>query len=532
VGASYDVAVVGFGPSGAVAAGLLGREGVRVLVCERSRTVYEKPRAIALDHEIMRVLQQLGVVERVEPWIAPFRPSEYYGVDGQLIKRIHTVEPPYPLGYIPTLVFTQPPVETALREHVSAMPSVEVLLGSEMVGLQQKDDQVTLDLRDEDGTSSNVNVQYVIGCDGAWSTTREMLGIQFEDLVFDEPWLVVDVLANEKGLRKLPESSIQYCEPQRPCTYVIGPKNHRRWEISLLPGEDPKETATEAGTWRLLSRWITPEDGKLWRQTSYRFHALVAREWRRGRVFIAGDAAHQQPPFIGQGMAQGVRDVANLTWKLKSVLDGRARDALLDTYQQERTLHVRRLTTRLKELGAVICERDIDKARHRDAVLLAEQGGEVRTITRQEIVPPLETGMLSSQPSAANGTLFPQPWILQSGKRVRMDELCGTGWRLVTNAAAMPAVTVPVETVQQLQLTVAYVATDDDSATSGTLREAEGVLGQWFRRHECVAAIVRPDHYVYGVAANINSLISQLSELNEELGLPGPDAQVKTIAWG
>src|SRR5690606_31037996 len=125
---------------------------------------------------------------------------------------------------------------------------------------------------------------------------------------------------------------------------------HRRWEISLNPGEDPQEAATPEATWRLLSRWLTPEDGELWRQASYRFHALVARQWRLGRVFIAGDAAHQQPPFLGQGMCQGVRDVANLAWKLAAVVRGEvggaAAEALLDSYGTERTAHVRALTTR------------------------------------------------------------------------------------------------------------------------------------------------------------------------------------------
>lgn len=144
----YDVAIVGFGPSGAVAAGLLGEQGVRTFVCDRLTTVYDKPRAIALEHEIMRVFQQLGVVEKVEPWIAPFRPSEYYGVDGQLIKRIDTVPPPHPLGYTPTLVFTQPPVEAALRERVGSMESVDVALGVELVGLAETGDHVTLRLRE------------------------------------------------------------------------------------------------------------------------------------------------------------------------------------------------------------------------------------------------------------------------------------------------------------------------------------------------------------------------------------------------
>lgn len=148
--------------------------------------------------------------------------------------------------------------------------------------------------------------------------------------------------------------SVQYCEPSRPCTYVIGPGNHRRWEMSLKADEDPREVATEAGTWRLLRRWLTPEDATLWRQASYQFHALVASAWRSGAVFLAGDAAHQQPPFLGQGMCQGLRDAANLCWKLIAVHRGEAAAALLDSYQRERRQHVVDLTTRIKAIGALI----------------------------------------------------------------------------------------------------------------------------------------------------------------------------------
>jgi 3-(3-hydroxy-phenyl)propionate hydroxylase len=338
----YDVIVVGFGPSGAVAAALLGQAGVRALVVDRSAEVYPKPRAIALDHEIMRVFQNLGLQDAVAPHCEPFTPSEYYGVDGQLIKRLATVAPPYPLGHTPSMVFTQPPVEAALRAHVQSHPLVEVALGQRFTGLEQDDDGVTVHLEGDDGQHTRVRARYVIGCDGASSAVREAVGIELEDLQFDEPWLVVDVQVNERGLAKLPATSVQYCEPARPCTYVIGPGNHRRWEISLLPGEDPAYMASEEGAWSVLRRWIGPEDATLWRQASYRFHALVAREWRSSRVFIAGDAAHQQPPFLGQGMCQGVRDAANLAWKLAAVLGGEANDALLDTYAEERREHVRR----------------------------------------------------------------------------------------------------------------------------------------------------------------------------------------------
>lgn len=471
---------------------------------------YDKPRALALDHEIMRIFQQLGIAEHIEPWIAPFRVSEYYGVEGQLIKRIDTVPPPYPLGYTPTLVFTQPPVERALREAVAASASVTLALGIEAVGLQQAADHVALRMRAEDGSTREVAARYVIGCDGASSWIRQTLDLALDDLEFDEPWLVVDVLVNEKGLAKLPHTSVQYCELQRPCTYVIGPMNHRRWEISLLPGEDPREAATPEGTWRLLARWLTPDDATLWRQASYRFHALVAREWRRGRVFIAGDAAHQQPPFIGQGMCQGIRDVTNLAWKLAMVLDGRAGDGLLDTYGEERALHVRQLTGRLKELGAVICERDVAAARRRDAKLLADAGGQVQTVARQDIIPPLAAGLLSPSASSAPGVLFPQPWIITDGERVRLDALAGTGWRLMLDASS-PAIDAAAEAAARLDLRVVRIG-------GYGLVEADGVVAGWFRRHGACAAIVRPDHYVYAAAASQEAVVRELRQLIGRVG--------------
>lgn len=500
--AAYDVALVGYGPAGAVAAALLGQAGLRVHVCDRMRGVYEIPRAIALDHEIMRVFQQIGVVNAIAPYFEPFTDSEYFGVDGQLIRRMTMVAPPYPQGYTPSLVFTQPPVERALRERVAQMPNVTVALGTEMTALAQDAEGVELSLRGDDGAVSQVRVKYVIACDGGASSVRGMVGIELEDLDFDEPWLVVDVRVNERGLTKLPETSVQYCEPERPCTFVIGPGNHRRWEISLKAGEDPREAATPEGTWALLSRWLTPEDGELWRQASYRFHALVAQTWRAGRVFVAGDAAHMQPPFLGQGMCQGVRDVANLSWKLAAVLRGEVRgeaaERLLDSYGHERKAHVRELTTRIKAVGAVICERDVAKARERDARLLAECGGVVKDTPRQDVLPRLETGLLSQVPGSARGTLFPQPRLSAAPQPVLMDKVAGHGWRLVTDGTLpMPGGVAG--------LTVLALGPDGQG-------EADSVVADWMRRHECRAAVVRPDHYVFGTAPDEAGLQSLLAE--------------------
>jgi 3-(3-hydroxy-phenyl)propionate hydroxylase len=511
-GLVYDVAIAGYGPAGAVAAALLGQQGIKVYVCERLRDVYEIPRAIALDHEIMRVFQQIGLVEAIEPFCEPFTPSEYFGVDGQLIRRMTMVAPPYPQGYTPSLVFTQPPVERALRQRVAQLDNVTVELGVEMKRITQDADGVTLQIGREDGSAHTVRAKYAIACDGGSSTVRTQLEMPLEDLDFDEPWLVVDVLVNERGLAKLPKTSVQYCEPERPCTLVIGPKNHRRWEISLKPGEDPKQVATAEETWKLLARWLTPDDGELWRQASYRFHALVAANWRQGRVFLAGDAAHMQPPFLGQGMCQGVRDVTNLAWKLAAVLRGDVRgaagEALLDSYGAERKAHVRELTSRIKHVGEVICERDPVKARARDAKLLADAGGVVRDTPRQDILPRLETGLLSAGDHPARGSLFPQPWLLQAGERRRMDEVTGNGWRLVlapgTPAPDSAAAVSPLRVV---------------SLGENGLAEGEGVAQAWFQRHGCVAALVRPDNYVYGVAVRAEDMGLLVDEVAGALGL-------------
>jgi 3-(3-hydroxy-phenyl)propionate hydroxylase len=495
--AVYDVAIVGFGPSGAVAASLFGQAGLKTYVCDRSTTVYDKPRAIALDHEIMRVFQQIGVAELIQPYVEPFTPSEYFGVDGQLIRRMTMVAPPYPLGYIPSMVFTQPPVERILRAHAQALSSVTIELGVELLGLAQDSGAATLKLRDDTGKEKTVRARYVMGCDGATSTVRSQVGIALDDLDFDEPWLVVDVLVNEAGLKKLPTTSVQYCEPDRPTTIVIGPGHHRRWEISLKEGEDPVEMAKPDATWKLLSRWLTPQDGELWRQASYRFHALVAHDWRKSRVFVAGDAAHQQPPFMGQGMCQGIRDVANLAWKLSAVLKnevtGQAAEALLDSYGDERKRHVRELTTRIKGAGAVICERDLEKARSRDKRMLDECGGVVKDTPRQDMIPRLETGLLSSQASTGRGTLFPQPRLAAgSAPPALMDQLYGSGWLLVTDG------TLAAPQEKDARLTMIELGKG--------VTDTDGVAALWMQKHACHAALVRPDHYTFGTAATPSGL--------------------------
>ncbi len=518
-----DVIIVGFGPAGAVAACWLGHFGIKTLVIEKSRQIWDIPRAIALDHEIMRVFQNLGLVNDILPYTAPFPASQHFGAKGQLIRRIDMVPPPYPQGYTPSLVFTQPAVEAILRRHVAEYADVTVWLGPEVIGVRQNRGGVSVDVRMENGTVATARAAYVIACDGASSSIRQLLGLGLEDLGFDEPWIVADLLVHEDAVAKLPKTAAQYCDPMRPTTFIIGPKNHRRWEIMLSPGEAPREMEREESVWRLLSPWLKPSDASLWRASCYRFHALIAEQWRDGRIFLAGDAAHQQPPFIGQGMCQGIRDVTNLCWKLKSVLQEGAADELLDTYGQERKCHVHTLTARIKAIGHHICIRDPEAAHQRDEELLKQGGGAPPVVTRQEIVPPLQAGMLASGDDKAKGTLFPQPRILSESGEQLLDEITGYGWRIILDGRRVSSADVEESWMKRKAWIKPFSIGGDG------MRERDGVVAAWFDRNGCVAAVVRPDHYVFGIAADFAAIAKLTREASHRLSEPRAEP---TLAFG
>ena len=508
----FDVAIVGLGPVGAILAALLGRQGLEVVVVERSADIFPLPRAIAFDHEAMRVFQNLGLASAIRPFAVPYRPTEYHGVDGALIARYDSPPPPFTYGWAPSFVFTQPKVERIIRQGLTDISSVAVRLSTTLEDLAEKSDHVDLRLSTSSGSMEHVQARYVVGCDGGSSLVRRLLRIDFESLDFDEPWLVVDMLVDEDKLSRVPETIVQYCDPARPISYVIGPGNHRRWEITLLPGETPEAMNREDVIWQLLSRWITPEDGKLWRATTYVFHALVANEWRKGRVLLAGDAAHMTPPFMAQGMCQGIRDAANLAWKLALVVKGRADGALLDTYQQERRPHVRTTTETAKSLGRIICERDHAKAVERDQRLLAQFGSPPKVQFRQNLIPDLIDGALLSEQGPPVGARIPQPRILTQAGEQLLDDYVGSSFRLVVSSELSPE-DIPdglKTSLDRLGATTLLLQSGGVSQQidpcAYVVVETEGVLSDWLRTHQVVAVLVRPDHYVFGIAREASDL--------------------------
>jgi 3-(3-hydroxy-phenyl)propionate hydroxylase len=518
---TYDALIVGFGPVGATMANLLARRGLRVGVVEGELEIYDKPRAITHDHEVMRIYQACGLADRIAAFTAAHPGTHYLGVDGRVIKKVESLPPPYPLAWPPTGTFVQPEVERLLREGVAECTAVDVLLGHRGIDFTQDDDGVALTIADMTrGTQRVLRAHALLGCDGANSIVRKRLDIRLEDLQFDEWWMVVD--ARVRRPAELPPRSIQYCWPSRPASFVHGPGDLRRWEIKLLPGERPDEFGRRENVVRQIARFADPSSVAIWRSAVYRFHALLAQRWRRERVFLLGDACHQTPPFLGQGMCAGIRDAGNLAWKLAMVLKDGAPAALLDSYEQERKPHVRTLVATAKQFGEIIGELDDEAARIRAETLRGQlERGEAETI-RQRFIPDLVSGVIDRDAGARGaGSLFVQPTIRREDATVRLDDLLRFRFLIAATTAQAQTWLTPNSLKVWRRLGGERIVIgppeqarqQDDAVQTDVLHLAEtaGLFAGWMAQHGCAAVVVRPDRYVFGTAndaAQLNRLVA------------------------
>ncbi|HUF97762.1 MAG TPA: FAD-dependent monooxygenase, partial [Ilumatobacter sp.] len=325
-----DVIVVGFGPVGGALAGLLGRRGVNVLVIDRELDVFSLPRAAHVDHTGLRVWQELGVVDQLLESMRPNGGLELVSADHTLLVRVDGGQPSIS-GLPSSMYFYQPIVDRTIRDVVAALPSVSVCLGAELVDVVVEADRAVATIASVSGESVEIETSWIVGCDGASSTVRTRTGLDLQDLGFAEDWLVVDLVLSDELALHAPTSAICHCDPLRPSYSIPMPNNRHRLEFRLMSDDERRFLVDSAGLEQLFPAWMAGGRVTVERSAVYTFHGRVAAEWRHRRVLIAGDAAHQMPPFLGQGMCSGLRDAANLAWKLGRVLDG-APDALIDTY--------------------------------------------------------------------------------------------------------------------------------------------------------------------------------------------------------
>ncbi|OZC04190.1 bifunctional 3-(3-hydroxy-phenyl)propionate/3-hydroxycinnamic acid hydroxylase [Rubricoccus marinus] len=481
---SYSVAIVGLGPVGAALAALLGEAGVRTVVLERETAPYSLPRAAHLDDEAMRVLQAAGVADEVRARGRTLDGFDLVDARGQTRLRARKAGGTR-YGWPTATLIHQPTVERLLRQRIAALPSVDVRLGWEVAEIAQDDEGVAL----TGASGETVRASYAVGCDGARSRVRAAMDVPLDGGRFEERWLVVDTRLTAP--LALSDRLLQIADRERPSTFVPFPGDRRRWEFKLRDDEPDALVTQEAWIRQRLAAHPTlrrenasgGSDSRLpleiERAAVYTFRDVVARSWRQGRLLLAGDAAHQMPPFLGQGLGAGLRDAFDLAWRLRLVAGdcagrrsgGASGAALLDGYEAERKPHVRRVTRLAAALGRLVSAQGALGALRDGALALAHRtplAPKLLDLTLEGIRPvPLAT----AGAHAPRRSLLPQP--------DRLDDRLGTNWAILAR---------------------------DPAAWSGAPAHLPGVglhvlpapeaLGETLGRFD--ALVVRPDRHVFG----------------------------------
>jgi 3-(3-hydroxy-phenyl)propionate hydroxylase len=506
--AVYDVAIVGMGPVGAAGAICFADAGLSVAVIEKAPEIYPLPRAVAMDGEIVRAFQKMGRAEALASHLQALRPGDragFAGADRQWMFGQDMV-PFASNGWQSISMFDQPELERYLRDTVAEYERVDVFLGEEVQSIKEVDDRVTLKTADR-----TVGCRYVVACDGAASPTRKALGINWRDLGYDHDWLVIDIVMREGYA--LGNDTVQVCDPDRLATYVVTKDPYRRWEFKLNDGETAEQMLEDEAIYRLLDEWTPRDTYELRRKAVYQFHAATADSWRRGRVLIGGDAAHQTPPFLGQGMNAGMRDVINLAWKLPLVLEGVTDDTLLDTYESERLPHAEDLVDWAVAIGQLMEHLAAVEAAKRQGRTPPEVPEQKRSAGygQGREAPPLRDGVILVEQvsdTGSTGYLFQQPIVRHTdGREFRLDEALGGGFALVSRG--------PLELDEAAQAIAERLP-----ITLVPLADLSLVRGHFDRLFEqCDAALVRPDRYVFGHTTDDLDASALVARLANALGL-------------
>jgi 3-(3-hydroxy-phenyl)propionate hydroxylase len=428
-----DVLVVGLGPVGAALANLLGRYGVSVLAIDQANEIFTRPRAIALDNEALRILQLVGVAEGEFSTVA-IPQVQYHSPMFGRFARINSA------GIIdghPMLVtFYQPELETLLRHKLQASPTVQVQLGATLEGFVDEGNRVQACIGHADGTAQQVRARYLVGTDGSNSLVRRTLGLQFVGATFEQDWLIVDAV----GVPNPIDHCEFICDPRRPTPHMVAPGGRQRWEFMLQPGETREQMERPETIRRLLAPWCDSEQIQIERTAVYRFHAREVTAFSKGRCFLAGDAAHVTPPFAGQGLVAGLRDVANLAWKLSWVIRGQASDAILASYDQERRPHAKKIIDMARFLGALVMPSNRVAAFVVHGLMSAARlfpAG--RALFEDLKIKPENTfdeGLFWRDRSLRRlnaGSSFPQGWVrpADGGRPTLSDDALGLKWALI-----------------------------------------------------------------------------------------------------
>ena len=493
----FDIAICGYGPVGSTFAGLMGKLGHKVLVIERNIGPSPTARAINTDGEQLRTFDRLGIAEKV---VENSHEVHCVHFGDANLNPIQTIEQPVgvsAMGWPNQVLFYQPELEGFIRASVESESNVVIEEGTELLSFDDTPEGVTLNCKNSDGELSFFS-KYLIGCDGASSFVRRELDVELEDFEYNQEWLVCDAHLTKKI--NIPEKeAMQVCDPKRPGTYVPGRRGHLRFEFKKMPGEDSKELEKEENVWKLLKPWINENNAKLERAQVYSFHACIAETWRKGNVLIAGDAAHQMPPFMGAGMGTGIRDITNISWKLDLLLKNKVNEGILDTYQKERHSHAKWTIAQTVTIGQVI-----------EGFCAAAEGKEYEPKGPSYDVnfPHIPAGIYSDPADMITGVPIPQPFLYENNKKEMLDRIINGNFAVLTQESKLDLTDKAQSIIDLLGIKLVIIEPNEDT---------EERLKTVFEKYKAV--LVRPDKYTYGGVEDISSLSEMVESLEKEFSL-------------
>ncbi|MEM8896675.1 MAG: bifunctional 3-(3-hydroxy-phenyl)propionate/3-hydroxycinnamic acid hydroxylase [Bacteroidota bacterium] len=494
---SFEVIIIGMGPVGLSMANLLGKREISVALVDREEAPLPFPRAIHGDDETLRIIDAMELGDQVRDIISPFKEMEMVDANGHILTSIvldqRSGSPHLPTDYW----FFQPSLEKVLESGLERYSNITSYRGWEAISCEEIEEGLHIEIQEvASGKNLFLQANWLIGCDGGKSWVRSLMQVDMKSLRFDQSWVVIDTLVEEEERKLLPENHQQICDPNRPSTYVPGVGKHRRWEFMLGPRESkfPLDKLKPLSL-ELLSYYVDVSKVDILRIAPYTYHALLAKKWRKGRMFIAGDAAHQMPPFLGQGMCTGIRDAENLSWKLAEVIKGTREEDILDSYQKERYHHTVQLTRGAMMLGKIIQSSNsfISGVRNwvfknvlSNKVLLQEVQNKISNRAEYKTY---FKGYIGKH-NLLSGTLFPyfEMYDAFSMQGRSSDHYLGENWTVLAR--------VPLPCTHKHE-EVSLLCLNAPSGLWQSFQGSDDVMSEWFDRREVDFVIIRPDKYIY-----------------------------------
>ena len=477
----YDVVIVGFGPTGGTLANLLALHGFSILVLEKEKSFYPLPRAVHFDDEVMRVFETIGITNTFLKHTIINRGTKFVDKKNRVILDWPRPRKITENGWYPSYRFNQPDLERELRKKLKSYKKVEIRQNSNVKKIINKKNEVDIIFEDINSKKIlNIKSKYLIGCDGANSITRSQMKTKMNNLGFTQKWAVIDlILTREK--KNLPDRTIQYSNPARPATYCRNVGKRRRWEFAIKKTEKIETILSDKYIWNFLKPWLKKNEAKMERKTIYTFQSALAKKWRNGRVFIAGDAAHLMPPFMGQGMCAGIRDVSNLAWKISHCLINKHDEKLLNTYQSERFSNVKEYIETTMRMGEFV--NAAGKLPITNNISADSKGRK----SMKSIKPRLGHG-LGNLKDKFRGKIFPQ-FLIKNNKK--LDE----------KFSLKPALIISDEIKKNISSKIKLIR-------SKNIKKLE----LFFKENKCEAVIVRPDRFILSSCASVKNFNSYLNK--------------------